>query len=92
LTIKDCFTGEPIPAIRTTQEGVIEDARKKIKDGYEISWFTTETTSYEWSEVNDDIEKFFNDVLLTSFKEVYIGYFNHKTKDTIYEAYEVIKK
>jgi len=92
LTIKDVFTGEVVPAIKMTREGVVEDARKKIKDGYEISWFTTDISSYEWSEVNDDLEKFFSAVLLTSFKEAYIGYFNHETKDTIYEAYEVIKK
>lgn len=92
MTLKDVFTGEPIPAIRTTREGVIEDARKKIKDGYEISWFTTDVSSYEWAEVNADIERFFNTVLFTGFKEVYIGYFNHETKDTIYEAYEVIEK
>lgn len=92
MTIKDILTGEPVPAIKTTQEGVIEDARKKIKDGYEMGWFTTDAYSYEWSEINNDIEKFFSTVLLTSFKEVYIGYFNHETKDTIYEAYEVIKK
>lgn len=92
MTIKDVFTGKSVPAMKMTQKEIIEDARDKIKNGYEISWFTTDVTSYEWAEVNENIEKFFKDILLIKFKEVYIGYFSHETKDTIYEAYEVIEK
>ena len=88
--IKDTLTGKAIPALKMTRKEIIEDAKEKIKIGYEISWFTTDERSYEWGEVNEDIEKFFKYILSIKFKEVFIGYFNQKTKDTIYEAYEVI--
>ena len=90
MVIKDVLTGEPIPALIMTLKEVIKDIRKKIKKGYEMSWFTTDVKSYEWSEINDDVEKFLKEISSMSLKEVYIGYFNYKTKYTIYEAYEVI--
>ena len=90
MVIKDVFTGEPIPIPVVTLEELIREVRKKIKEGYEMSWFTTDVKSYEWSEINDDVEKFLKEISSMSLKEVYIGYFNQKTKWTIYEAYEVI--
>ena len=91
MVIKDVFTGEPILARVMTLKEVIKDVKKKIKKGYEMSWFTTDVKSYEWSEINDDdVEKFLKEISSMSLKEVYIGYFNQKTKWTIYESYEVI--
>jgi len=88
--IKDFLTGKSIPVLVMTLKEVIKDVRKKIKEGYEMSWFTTDVKSYEWSEINDDVEKFLKEISKMSLKEINVGYFNRKTKWTIYEAYEVI--
>jgi len=90
LTIREFLTNKVIPAPIVTREELVRDIRKKIKDGFEMSWFTTDIQSYEWSEINDDVDKFLRNILIGGFKEVSIGYFNHKTKGAIYETYEVV--
>ncbi len=90
MIIKDFLTGKSIPVLVMTLKEVIEDVRKKIKDGYEMSWFTTDVYSYEWSEINDDVEKFLKEISKMSLKEISVGYFNQETKWTIYETYKVI--
>ncbi len=69
---------------------LIERMRGWIEQGGELSWFTMDNSSWDWADINENIEKFFNTLSVLNFWHVSLGWYFPKTKKTIYEAFEVI--
>ena len=87
--MKDIFTNEEIPTIKGSRLEIIKNIEGKVRDGLELSWVTTDLTSFEWADINEDISRFWWKLISSKFNEVHVGFLNNKTKETLYVAYEV---
>jgi len=67
------------------------EMRCMIKEGWEISWFTTNKDSFDWTDINTNIEKFIEKSNSLDFEYVDIGYFHPNKKKTVYQCYELVK-
>ena len=68
----------------------INNIETMIKNGGEITWLSTENSSFEWSEINVSTKKFLKNLEKTlDYKMVDVGIFYPQTKETVYESYKV---
>ena len=65
--------------------------KSAINEGGEISWFTTDKHSFEWSEINEDVKKFIQKIQNLEFKTVGIAVFYPKTKQMQYHSFAITK-
>lgn len=64
--------------------------KSELSDGGEISWFTTDKTSFEWSEINVNVRKFLQKMQTLEFNTVGIAIFYSKTKKTVHSSFKII--
>lgn len=62
-----------------------------IDEGGEISWFTTDKHSFEWSEINDNVKKFLQKISSLEFNMAGIAVFYSKTKQMKYSSFAITK-
>ena len=61
-----------------------------IEKGGEISWFSTDSHSFEWAEINTNTKKFLKNLERTlDNKIVDVGMFYPETKETTYNSYKI---
>lgn len=79
------------PQIKTISKSDFVNYLKAIVEkGGEISWLSTESRSFEWSEINENPKKFLKDLEMTlDYKMVDIGIFYPKSKETEYSSYKI---
>lgn len=81
---------DKIKPIQLTKEQLVCDMKAKIKQGAEISWFATDTESFDWVVINKDVIRFLDvDFWALEFKTCAIGYFFKDTKQTIYQTFDI---
>jgi len=67
------------------------EMRDMIRKGWEISWFTTNKNSFDWTDINVDTNGFVEKSYDLDFDYVDVGYFHPEKKETKYLCYEMIK-
>ncbi len=56
----------------------------------ELSWFTTDSKSFEWTEINQDKSAFIKAIQKLHFGRAYMGIFNKKSLETEYKAFKIL--
>ena len=74
-----------------TKTNFLKILKSAIDQGGEISWFTTDKTSFEWSEINENVRKFLQKIQTLDFKTVGIAIFYPKTKQMQYNSFAIVK-
>lgn len=72
-----------------TKNNLIKLLEEVYKKGGEISWLSTDNDSFEWSEINENINKFLKMLKVEEFEMIDVGLFYPKSKETIYNTYKV---
>lgn len=75
----------------TTKQDLIKKLKSIIAKGGELSWFTTDIRSFEWSEINQDVSTFLKRLSSLDFHMAGIGIFYPSTKQTKYSSFSIIK-
>lgn len=55
----------------------------------EVSWFITDSRSFEWADINLNKKKFLNDVSSLKFKKAFVGVFDRNSKQTEYLSFKL---
>ncbi len=72
-----------------TKPDFLKTLKSIVDQGGEISWFTTDKNSFEWSEINENIKKFMQKMTTLEFKTAGIAVFYPKTKKTLYSSFRI---
>jgi len=82
---------KPIPDVIGTRKEIMHEILQMLKKGYEMSWFTTEKESFDWTDINVDEFGFLVKMPKIKFDLVSMGFFHRGRKKSIYKTYEVKK-
>jgi len=58
--------------------------------GWQYAWVTTEEKSWGYEDIYPLLGEFYKELRRTNFKDIYVGWYNARTKETSYEYFKVI--
>ncbi|MDE2589553.1 MAG: hypothetical protein KGL95_07805 [Patescibacteria group bacterium] len=74
-----------------TKADFLKFLKSIVKSGGEISWFTTDKQSFDWSDINENVKRFLLKIESLEFKTVGIAVFYPKTKQMQYHSFAIAK-
>lgn len=58
----------------------------------ELSWFTTDSKTFEWTEINQNRQAFVKAIRKLHFAKAYLGIFDKRNLETEYKAFKILSR
>lgn len=90
--MKKSIFDEPKPWI-FPKKGLFKRIRDRLNEGYEISFITTPWASFDWADINQNLDAFLKKLEQTKqleFSSIMIAWLRRSDARILYDLYEVI--